>query len=242
MNPSRTDERARGLMLARRVARMAFRPARGEEIARMHRDLEGQGAQPNVRPHRVTRLVIPEGQSSAVWFCEVPELQPQLILPTTAIRDDETPEEAAYRAGVEFVGIQTAVAASLGVMSDSYGERYYFLGFPRRGQPRTPGRLKRVLLQPWDATERLGMFDRAVIGSVHTAVREALHRRSFHESEPPTDENGEPLQLALNQLSIPIFNPMEDCYTDDKREALQSQGLATGAQRPRSTLGRQRLG
>jgi hypothetical protein len=231
-SPRTNDERARGRELARKLARMAFLPTRGEEIARMHRDLEGQGAQPNARPHRIARLVIPEGQSSAVWFNEVRELQPMLMLPSTAIRDEETPEEAAYRAGVEQVGIATIVASSLGVMSDHYGERFYFLGFPRRDRPVVRGKLPKVLLQPWEASERLGVFDRAVVGIVHGAVREALHSRSFNDAaQPPVDEDGQPLQLALNTLSIPIFNPMEECYDDDKRAALQSQGLAARTQR-----------
>jgi 8-oxo-dGTP pyrophosphatase MutT (NUDIX family) len=229
---------ARGREVAERLARRAFpdtqvfKGARelGEELARMYRELEGQG-RPYAERRRVVRLVIPAGQGEGIYFCEIPELEPLVTLPFTSIGESDDPAEAVARAALEQTGIEAVVCHHLGDFNDHFGDRMYFLGWPRGGQPDT-GTLRTVCLQGWESTERLGVCDRVIVEMVNNSVRTALHRRTYapgpeHEAEPR-------LELALNCVSIPLFPEGDAIYADDYQAAHTSRQPVARAQQPRN--------
>jgi 8-oxo-dGTP pyrophosphatase MutT (NUDIX family) len=229
---------ARGREVAERLARRAFpdtqvfKGARelGEELARMFRELEGQG-RPGAERRRIVRLVIPAGQGEGIYFCEIPELEPLVTLPFTSIGEDEDPAEAVARAALEQTGIETVVCHHLGDFNDHFGDRMYFLGWPRGGQPET-GTLRTVCLQGWESTERLGVCDRVIVEMVNNSVRTALHNRNV--AHAPADPATEKLELALNCVSIPLFDEGDKIYADDYKAAHARIESVAGAQQPRN--------
>jgi hypothetical protein len=239
-----SNDSARALMrrltpqqLARVTARLAFLQQRAEDgdegdltLGMMQRDSEGRT--PGWQRRHVARVLVAEPpttnmRGTSIWFVEAEGL---LMLPSAVVRDGATGAEVGMHAVKRLTGIEARVTGPLAKCADEFGDRSYYLGW-RVGGAGNTGSEKCVLLPSWEAVNRLtSPFDQSMVLSVTGGMNTAMHERKFacnNESVSPTGEQAEPLQLALHQLSIPLFNPADPIYEEDRRAALQARKIAT---------------
>jgi ADP-ribose pyrophosphatase YjhB (NUDIX family) len=158
------------------------------------------------------------------------------MLPSTVVQTGESAEEAAIRAWHETTGMRAEVKRSLGTCADKHSVRHYFLGVRTSGEPNTGAAdLKTVCLPMWDSVQRLtSPYDMGMILNVSHGIRTSLHNREYpklarNTPATPTDEKGHPLMLATHCYSIPLFDPEDPCYAEDRRAAAHAAELAGGS-------------